>query len=69
MDDVQRYPIKGLNGEDDARKIKAQLVYSGYEECQVDLEKGELQVPLLYADSIEDIENILLGIGYDIEIE
>lgn len=65
MDDTQIYKIKGLSNNIEAEELLDILATAGYYQCSIDATSSELHLPLAYASYIDDIEEILLDMGYE----
>lgn len=65
MDEYQKYKVKGLDNQADADVALTALVDVGYYQCSIDIQNSILIVPVSFAGYIDDIEKILLSIGYE----
>jgi hypothetical protein len=67
MDEHQIYKISGIQDQKDADKLVASLVDSGFYQCEVDINNSTIIIPIAYAGYIDDIEKVLLSLGFGFE--
>ncbi len=65
MDDYQKYKVKGLDDQKTAELVISTLEEAGYYQCTADFQNSTLIIPISFAGYIDDIERILLSIGFE----